>query len=124
MTPEEVEALLAGTCNDEVEGMDTEDAINIMVDLGYEKCPECEWWVESCDLYNEDDEPCSCDSCGNNKVEVDYYCDPCRHLVSVDPSVPILRCGKYDVDIVWYDGPHRTNKCISCHGKEVEEILS
>jgi hypothetical protein len=39
----------------------SEDAINeIMLDNGYEKCPSCEWYVETYELYDDEDELDGC----------------------------------------------------------------
>lgn len=124
MTPEEVVEQLAGTCNTEIEDMDTDEVIEIMVDAGYEICPECEWWVEQGELMNEDDVHTSCDNCGNNIQNPDFYCYDCKHIVqepTINPCNQSYRCDKYGVFLVYYDGVHRTTQCFQTKGKEPTE---
>lgn len=61
---------LRGTCetldsyierNDlDITAFDLEDAL---LDVSTEICPVCEWWMESCELIDEDGEPCPCEQC-------------------------------------------------------------
>ena len=118
MTNEEVVQQLAGTCETEIEDMDTDEVIEIMVDAGYEICPECEWWVEQGKLMNEDDVHTSCDNCGNNIQNPDFYCYDCKHLVDQSDDETSYACRKYDAPLTYYDGIHRTMQCFQTNGKE------
>lgn len=45
-------------------GVDIEEAEEIMLNYNYERCPECESWVESWELLDDDGEPIeACVSC-------------------------------------------------------------
>lgn len=35
----------------------------IMANNNYERCPNCDWWVGCCELADENNEPCFCNSC-------------------------------------------------------------
>lgn len=60
---------LAGTAGD-AEGIlcdeykiTIEDIEEIMVDAGYERCSECEWWCEVGELVDENSDVQPCESC-------------------------------------------------------------
>jgi len=40
-----------------------EEVEDLLLDYSIERCPECEWWVESIELMDENDEPTPCDGC-------------------------------------------------------------
>ncbi len=46
-----------------------EDLEELMVDHGYERCPECEWWVECGELVDDDGEEKVCAGCFYPKRE-------------------------------------------------------
>ncbi len=54
---------LQGTSNNNIEGLSIEEIEEIMLDAGYERCPECDVWVECGELIDDNDEQCSCESC-------------------------------------------------------------
>lgn len=65
---------LMGTCDDpehaldmmEIaipEGFDVEDVITDLEIISVERCPGCQWWMESCELVNDDLEVVGCSSC-------------------------------------------------------------
>lgn len=43
--------------------IDPEDLEDELLNVSTETCPVCEWWMESCDLVDEDGEPCPCEQC-------------------------------------------------------------
>lgn len=61
---------LVGTTGDiredelcEQEGIDLGDLEDYLLKFNIERCPECEWWVYSCELADDENEPCSCSTC-------------------------------------------------------------
>lgn len=50
-------------------GIELEDLEDLMVDSGYERCSECEWWCETGELVGEDCEVQPCDSCRGGSRE-------------------------------------------------------
>jgi hypothetical protein len=54
---------LSGTSNYLIDGVSISEVEEVMAEAGYERCPDCETWVEINDLVDEDDEPCVCSSC-------------------------------------------------------------
>lgn len=47
------------------------DIESAMADMNYERCPECDWWVEAGELINDKEEPCPCSSCQPRNGEDD-----------------------------------------------------
>jgi hypothetical protein len=35
----------------------------LMLDVNCERCPACEYWMESCELADDNGEPCACSEC-------------------------------------------------------------
>lgn len=54
---------LAGTSDYLIDGVSADEVDEIMAEAGYERCPECETWVEINDLVDEDDDECVCSGC-------------------------------------------------------------
>lgn len=54
---------LSGTSDYLIDGVSISEVEEVMADAGFERCPDCEVWVETSDLVDEDDEPCVCSSC-------------------------------------------------------------
>jgi uncharacterized protein (UPF0212 family) len=44
-------------------GLEMEELEEIMANVGYERCPECESWCETGELVDEEGDPCSCSWC-------------------------------------------------------------
>lgn len=40
-----------------------EELVDRLLDVSTERCPACQWWMESCELVDEDGEPCPCEQC-------------------------------------------------------------
>lgn len=40
-----------------------DEVIEILLDEGVERCPECEWWVYSWELVDEDGKETVCENC-------------------------------------------------------------
>lgn len=61
---------LSGTCMVMLSEYDylKQDQINeIMANAGYERCWECKWWMETCELTDEECNAVSCESCGAHR---------------------------------------------------------
>lgn len=54
---------LAMTSDYFIEGVSISEVEEVMANAGYERCPECETWVEINDLVDEDDDECVCSGC-------------------------------------------------------------
>lgn len=63
MTKEQIASRLAGTSDYLIDGVSISEVEEVMAEAGYERCPDCEIWVEINDLVDEEDEPCACSSC-------------------------------------------------------------
>lgn len=65
----EIVRKLDGTCGEADEfvieefGITQEQIEEIMAEENYEKCPECQMWVEAYELVDDDSEECPCDNC-------------------------------------------------------------
>ena len=57
----------SGIC--EEHGISNEELEELMVDAGYERCSECEWWCETSELVDDESEPCPCDSCRPKPID-------------------------------------------------------
>lgn len=68
---QQVAGTIEGTCNsvDEVlcsmdlEGYDAEEVEEQLLDLNLERCQGCDWWMESCELATDEDNPGFCEDC-------------------------------------------------------------
>lgn len=40
-----------------------------LLSLGLERCPHCEWWMESCELINDAGDVVGCDQCREAKTD-------------------------------------------------------
>lgn len=59
---------LAGTSNSwcaasEDAGIEIEAIEEIMLNANYERCPECDWWVECSELLDDNGELTVCENC-------------------------------------------------------------
>lgn len=43
--------------------IDEGDVVEILLDEGVERCPECDWWVYSWELVDEDGNETACENC-------------------------------------------------------------
>jgi hypothetical protein len=48
-----------------------EDIEEVMADAGWERCPECDWFVECSELVDAEGEDTACDSCDPDKWNED-----------------------------------------------------
>ena len=67
---ERVAAVLEGTCKnveDVLEALgieaDPDDVEDQLLEISIERCPYCAWWMESCEMVNDDNEVVGCDQC-------------------------------------------------------------
>ena len=77
---QEIADSLSGTCDNianvlermdgNPDGYDVEEIDNALLDLQVERCRDCGWWFECCELTSDDDEECGkCSDCREEKIE-------------------------------------------------------
>jgi hypothetical protein len=73
----EIASLLEGTCNSvesalerlDLEDVPVEEVEDRLLDVNLERCPICDWWVESSEIVNDNCEIVGCESCREPEKE-------------------------------------------------------